>query len=185
MLIISSSLQSQAYIQNQLRFLLHAVDKEDIYYGSGTNCNRLDVYIPDTSKYPQIFDAAFHPVIVFVYGGSWGTGDKIWYSLLALRLRQMGYVVVVPNYTLYPKAKVDVMLSDIKRTLVWTKRFINKFGGDPNKIYIMGHSAGAHLASLITIRDSIIKSQTMEGRVSSNLSDIDPELELPKVNGLI
>ncbi|CAG8793177.1 27151_t:CDS:2, partial [Racocetra persica] len=125
----------------------------------------LDVYIPDTSKYPQIFDAAFHPVIVFVYGGSWGSGDKIWYSLLALRLRQMGYVVVVPNYTLYPKAKIDVMLSDIKRTL--------------------GHSAGAHLASLVTIRDSIIKSQTMEGRVSSNLSDIDPELELPKITGLI
>ncbi|CAG8657298.1 19609_t:CDS:2, partial [Racocetra fulgida] len=89
----------------------------DIYYGSNSNSNRLDVYIPDTSKYPQIFDAAFHPVIVFVYGGSWGSG--------------------------------------------------------------------AHLASLITIRDSIIKSQTMEGRVSSNLNDIDPELELPKITGLI
>ncbi|CAG8602163.1 18353_t:CDS:10, partial [Gigaspora rosea] len=158
---------------------------EDIYYGSNSNSNRLDVYIPDTSKYPQIFDAAFHPVIVFIHGGSWGSGDKIWYSLLALRLRQMGYVVVVPNVTLYPKAKVDVMLSDIKRTLVWTKRFISKFGGDPNKIYIMGHSSGAHLASLVTVRDSIIKSQTMEGRVSSNLSDIDPELELPKIAGLI
>ncbi|CAG8559407.1 2191_t:CDS:10 [Dentiscutata erythropus] len=110
---------------------------EDIYYGSSSNSNRLDVYIPDTSKYPQIFDAAFHPVIVFIQGGSWGSGDKIWYSLLALRLRQMGYVVVVPNFSLYPKAKIDVMLSDIKRSLVWTKRFISKFGGDPNKIYIM------------------------------------------------
>ncbi|CAG8818295.1 32146_t:CDS:10, partial [Gigaspora margarita] len=158
---------------------------EDIYYGSNSNSNRLDVYIPDTSKYPQMFDAAFHPVIVFIHGGSWGSGDKVWYSLLALRLRQMGYVVVVPNVTLYPKAKVDVMLSDIKRTLVWTKRFISKFGGDPNKIYIMGHSSGAHLASLVTVRDSIIKSQTMEGRVSSNLNDIDPELELPKIAGLI
>ncbi|RIB04795.1 Alpha/Beta hydrolase protein [Gigaspora rosea] len=164
---------------------IRRIIKEDIYYGSNSNSNRLDVYIPDTSKYPQIFDAAFHPVIVFIHGGSWGSGDKIWYSLLALRLRQMGYVVVVPNVTLYPKAKVDVMLSDIKRTLVWTKRFISKFGGDPNKIYIMGHSSGAHLASLVTVRDSIIKSQTMEGRVSSNLSDIDPELELPKIAGLI
>ncbi|CAG8654867.1 8198_t:CDS:2, partial [Scutellospora calospora] len=96
---------------------------------------------------------------------AWGSGDKAWYSLLALRLRQMGYVVVVPNFTLYPKAKVDVMLSDIKRSL--------------------GHSSGAHLGALVTIRDSIIKSQTIEGKVGSNLNDIDPELELPKIAGLI
>jgi hypothetical protein len=49
----------------------------------------------------------------------------------------------------------------------------------------MGHSAGAHLASLVTVRDAIIKSQTMEGRENLNLEDIDPELELPKIHGLI
>jgi hypothetical protein len=49
----------------------------------------------------------------------------------------------------------------------------------------MGHSAGAHLASLVTVRDAIIKFQTTEGQESLNLKDIDPELELPKIHGLI
>jgi hypothetical protein len=103
------------------------------------------------------------------------------------------------------------MISDIKRSLVWTKRYIkydyilgyliilfiitfflyiiySKFGGDPNKIHLMGHSAGAHLASLVTVRDAIIKSQTNSNhsvREFTNLEDIDPELELPKIHGLI
>ncbi|CAB4426831.1 unnamed protein product [Rhizophagus irregularis] len=172
-----------------LRKKLRRIIKEDIFYGSQTNTNRLDVYIPDTAKLQQqFFDKATHPVIVFIYGGAWGSGDKIMYSLLALRLRHLGYVVVVPNYTLYPNAKIDLIISDIKRSLVWTKRYINKFGGDPNKIHLMGHSAGAHLASLVTIRDAIIKSQTnsnLAAREFTNLEDIDPELELPKIHGLI
>ncbi|CAI2176099.1 1039_t:CDS:2 [Funneliformis geosporum] len=139
--------------------------KEDIYYGSHSKTNRLDLYIPDTANLQQQFDAlATHPVIVFLYGGAWSSGDKILYTLLALRLRSLGYVVVVPNYTLYPNGKIDMMISDI---------------------YIMGHSAGAHLAALVTIRDAIIKSETTEGRINSKLEDIDPELKLPKVIGLI
>jgi acetyl esterase/lipase len=133
----------------------------------------------------QFFDQATHPVIVFIYGGAWSSGDKMLYGLLALRLRHLGYVVVVPNYTLYPNGKIDLMISDIKRSLVWTKRYINKFGGDPNKIHLMGHSAGAHLASLVTVRDAIIKFQTTEGQECLKLEDIDPELELPKIHGLI
>jgi len=169
-----------------LRKKLRRIIKEDIFYGSQTNTNRLDVYIPDTAKLQQqFFDQATHPVIVFIYGGAWSSGDKMLYGLLALRLRHLGYVVVVPNYTLYPNGKIDLMISDIKRSLVWTKRYINKFGGDPNKIHLMGHSAGAHLASLVTVRDAIIKFQTTEGRESLNLEDIDPELELPKIHGLI
>jgi len=172
-----------------LRKKLRRIIKEDIFYGSQTNTNRLDVYIPDTAKLQQqFFDKATHPVIVFIYGGAWSTGDKIMYVLLALRLRHLGYVVVVPNYTLYPNGKIDLMISDIKRSLVWTKRYINKFGGDPNKIHLMGHSAGAHLASLVTVRDAIIKSQTNSNlavREITNLEDIDPELELPKLHGLI
>ncbi|CAG8659685.1 13236_t:CDS:2 [Rhizophagus irregularis] len=142
-----------------LRKKLRRIIKEDIFYGSQTNTNRLDVYIPDTAKLQQqFFDKATHPVIVFIYGGAWGSGDKIMYSLLALRLRHLGYVVVVPNYTLYPNfGRKDI-------------------------------STGAHLASLVTIRDAIIKSQTNSNLVArefTNLEDIDPELELPKIHGLI
>ncbi|CAG8464945.1 7811_t:CDS:2 [Funneliformis caledonium] len=139
--------------------------KENIYYGSHLNTNRLDLYIPDTAKLQQqLYVEATHPVIVFLYGGGWSSGDKLLYILLALRLRRLGYVVVVPNYTLYPNGKIDSMISDVKLSLIWTS---------------------AHLAALVTIRDAIIKSETIEGRVNSKLVDIDPELELPKINGLI
>ncbi|CAG8672405.1 4291_t:CDS:2, partial [Paraglomus occultum] len=74
--------------------------------------------------------------------------SKLLYSLLALRLRSMGYVVVVPNFTLYPQGKVEDMLSDLKRVLVWTKEYIQNYHGDPKNIYMMGHSSGAHLSAL-------------------------------------
>ncbi|CAG8670786.1 3764_t:CDS:2, partial [Paraglomus occultum] len=74
--------------------------------------------------------------------------SKSLYSLLALRLRSMGYVVVVPNFTLYPQGKVEDMLSDLKRVLVWTKEHIQNYHGDPKDIYMMGHSSGAHLSAL-------------------------------------
>ncbi|CAH1762560.1 19523_t:CDS:2 [Entrophospora sp. SA101] len=151
----------------------------DIFYGSRSNSNRLDVYIPDTAKFPHVIEAAYHPVIVFIHGSAWSSGSsKSLYILLALRLRQMGYIVVVPDYSAYPE--VELMISDIKRAMVWTKRYINKFGGDPSKIHIMGHSSGAHLGALVTVRDAIIKSRTS----STYFEDIDPELELPKIAGV-
>nr|CAG8620225.1 238_t:CDS:2 [Entrophospora candida] len=153
---------------------MQRIVKEDIFYGSRSNSNRLDVYIPDTAKFPHVIEAAYHPVIVFIHGRS----SKSLYILLALRLRQMGYIVVVPDYSAYPE--VELMISDIKRAIVWTKRYINKFGGDPSKIHIMGHSSGAHLGALVTVRDAIIKSRTS----STYFEDIDPELELPKIAGV-
>ncbi|CAJ0889077.1 5624_t:CDS:2 [Entrophospora sp. SA101] len=160
---------------------MRRIVKEDIFYGSRSNSNRLDVYIPDTAKFPHVIEAAYHPVIVFIHGSAWSSGSsKSLYILLALRLRQMGYIVVVPDYSAYPEVKVELMISDIKRAMVWTKRYINKFGGDPSKIHIMGHSSGAHLGALVTVRDAIIKSRTS----STYFEDIDPELELPKIAGV-
>ncbi|CAG8505144.1 3904_t:CDS:2 [Diversispora eburnea] len=58
---------------------------------------------------------------------AWSSGDKMLYNLLALRLRHMGYVVVVPNYSLYPKVKINGMLSDVKRALIWTEKYIKQY----------------------------------------------------------
>ncbi|CAJ0925712.1 2870_t:CDS:2 [Entrophospora sp. SA101] len=129
----------------------------DIFYGSRSNSNRLDVYIPDTAKFPHVIEAAYHPVIVFIHGSAWSSGSsKSLYILLALRLRQMGYIVVVPDYSAYPEGN-----------------------GVDKKIH-KGHSSGAHLGALVTVRDAIIKSRTS----STYFEDIDPELELPKIAGV-
>ncbi|CAG8547936.1 1848_t:CDS:10 [Acaulospora morrowiae] len=159
------------------------VAKKDIPYGSRVMTNKIDVYMPETST--KSVKAARHPVIVFIYGGAWSSGNKLTYTLLALRLTQLGYVVVVPNYTLYPKTKIEGMLSDIKRALCWTKQNISDFGGDPNNIYGMGHSAGAHMLALLTANDAIYKLRNNEEKADPTLQDIDPEWTLPKISGLI
>jgi alpha/beta hydrolase fold len=90
-------------------------------YGSSHSTTRLDVYPChySTSKRKNN-DTAHHPVIVFVYGGGWGSGDKKWYALLAQTLVRCGYVVVVPNYSLWPRGSVQNMTDDIQRALEWT-----------------------------------------------------------------
>ncbi|RHZ79402.1 hypothetical protein Glove_146g47 [Diversispora epigaea] len=157
--------------------------KKDIYYGSSFVENKLDIYMPDNTIGSTTTN--YHPVIIFFYGGGWTVGNKISQKYLGIRLSQMGYVVVIPNYTKYPKTKIDGVVSDFKRAVVWTKRSINDYGGDPNNIYLMGHSAGAHTSIFTIIRDVIYKSRNDEGKTNTELYDIDPEWDLPKISGLI
>jgi len=96
-------------------------------------------------------DGVDAPVVVFCHGGSWNSGSKIMYGTLASTLQKRGIVVVVINYTLHPHGLVEEMIQDIYLSLMWTKNNIEKYGGNPNKIYFMGHSAGAQLGALFIL----------------------------------
>jgi acetyl esterase/lipase len=74
---------------------------------------RLDVYPLDKGQ-------KLAPVIVFIYGGGWRSGDKKMYAPLAETFQKKGHVVVIPNYTLYPKGKIPDMMLDIQNVLLWT-----------------------------------------------------------------
>ncbi|KAJ1529087.1 hypothetical protein HK096_009311 [Nowakowskiella sp. JEL0078] len=130
----------------------------DINYGVQKN-NVLDVYFAGRQihQQQQQIDASVSdkPVIIFVFGGSWNSGDKQIYSLLGSRLRSCGYVVVIPNYTLYPDGKITEMTNDIRQVVLWTYTNIKDYGGDPSKIFLMGHSAGAHLCSLTVVQSTL------------------------------
>lgn len=128
--------------------------RENISYGRGKS-QFLDVYLPAVRRGQHV---ASHPVIVFIHGGTWYSGSKRMYLQAGLRLRRMGYVVVIPSYTLWPQGVVEDMVTDIKRVLVWTRDNIHTFKGDPEQIYLMGHSAGAHLAALTVVQDAVLKS---------------------------
>ncbi|CAG8432739.1 7066_t:CDS:10 [Diversispora eburnea] len=160
---------------------------KDIYYGSSFVENKLDIYMPDNTVGSTFYGSTttFYPVIIFFYGGGWAVGSKNIHQFLGMRLSQMGYVVVIPDYTKYPKTNIDGIISDFKRAVVWTKKSINEYGGDPNNIYLMGHSAGAHTSIFTIIRDVIYKSRNDEGKTNTELYDIDPEWNLPKISGLI
>ena len=95
------------------------------------------------------------PVIVFVYGGAWSSGDKKLYFLLAKRLMELGFVVVIPNYPLYPYGKIDQQVDTIRHCLVWTLDNICKYGGNGRNVYVMAHSAGAHIVSTLLVYNAL------------------------------
>lgn len=114
---------------------------ENIAYGESP-WQILDVYRPQTSATPA-------PVIIFFYGGGWSAGSKSMYPFIAEILTRAGYVVVIPDYVKYPQARFPEFMHDAAETVAWVQQHINQYGGDPNRIGLFGHSAGAHIATLL------------------------------------
>ena len=101
---------------------------------------RLDVYRPETGT--------GHPVVIYVYGGSWRTGNKELYAPAAQRLLPSGFVLVIPDYTLFPKAGYPRQTEEIAAAIVWTLDHIADFGGDPRRVVLVAQSAGGQVAGL-------------------------------------
>ncbi|KAF7727000.1 hypothetical protein EC973_008113 [Apophysomyces ossiformis] len=101
----------------------------DISY-SPVSPSKLDVYHPEDLDQPA-------PMIVFIHGGSWSSGSKYLYSSFANTLREMGYVVIVPDYQKYPLVKADGMYDDIRQAIRWTHKHARKINGDVEMIYVM------------------------------------------------
>ena len=116
----------------------------DIAFGANAR-NKLDVYRPINS----VANNAPRPVVVFFYGGAWDSGNKGSYLFLAEALTSRGYVVVIPDYRLYPEVIFPAYMDDAALAVKWTFDNISKYGGDPAKVFVMGHSAGAQLAALV------------------------------------
>ena len=130
----------------------------DIAYGT-LHRNKLDVYKPkDTSA------NAPKPVVVFFYGGAWDSGEKAGYLFAAEALTSRGYVVVVPDYRLYPEVTFPTYMSDAALAVKWTFDNIGKYGGDTNNVFVMGHSAGSQLAALVAYDKSYLDRVGVDGR---------------------
>lgn len=114
---------------------------EGLAYGAGPR-QRLDVYVPSEA-------AGSAPVLVFFYGGSWKSGNRNYYRFVGEAFAARGYVVVVPDYRLYPAVRFPAFVEDGAQVLKWVERNISRFGGNPSQIILAGHSAGAHLAALL------------------------------------
>ncbi|NNG22214.1 alpha/beta hydrolase [Telluria aromaticivorans] len=91
------------------------------------------------------------PVIVFFYGGNWVSGDRKDYAFVGRALAARGFVVVIPDYRLYPEVRYPDFLDDSAQAVAWTRREIAARGGDPAKIFLMGHSAGAYNAAMLAL----------------------------------
>jgi acetyl esterase/lipase len=118
--------------------------RANILYGSDAQ-HRLDVYIPDKTG------AAPRPLIVFWHGGRWSFGDKAEYRFVGAALAELGYVTVVPNYRHFPQVLMPGFMDDAAQAAAWAAAHAGDFGADPDRLYLMGHSAGAHMAALLTL----------------------------------
>jgi acetyl esterase/lipase len=107
----------------------------------GKNRLDLDVYAPA--------NAAGAPVVVFFYGGSWESGKRRWYGYVGKTLADNGIVAVIPDYRKYPDVQFPDFVDDAANAVRWTRDHAPQFGGDPQRLYVMGHSAGGQIAALV------------------------------------
>ena len=117
---------------------------QDIAFGASAR-DKLDVYRPADAT----STTALKPVVVFFYGGAWDSGDKGGYLFVAEALTSRGFVVVIPDYRLYPEITFPAYMDDAALAVKWAFDNIAQHGGNPDKLFVMGHSAGAQLAALV------------------------------------
>lgn len=113
----------------------------------GRRGNQLDLYPP-----PPSCRKAPPPLVVFVYGGGWGSGDRSIYCLLAREMAaQLDAAVLCPDYCTYPKSNVLAMVQDVADCLVWAQENAADYSFDQKNVVLVGHSAGAHLSALTAL----------------------------------
>lgn len=129
-----------------------------IAYGDDPR-QKLDVYVPHHA--PK--DA---PVVVFFYGGSWNSGDREDYSFVGEALASRGIVAVIADYRLYPQVRYPLFLEDGAKAVAWTHAHIQNFSGDPQRVYLMGHSSGAYIAAMLALDPHLL------GKVGMSPKDV-------------
>ena len=119
------------------------------YMETGHKRQVLDIYTPEDAEGKSL------PVMFWIHGGGWQVGDKSDVGLKPKVLTQRGFVFVSTNYRLLPEVTMADLIRDVAKSLGWVHRNIAKHGGDPKRIFVGGHSAGAQLAALICTSSSI------------------------------
>jgi acetyl esterase/lipase len=124
--------------------------KRDIRYGDQER-QVLDVYSP--------LGAKDRPVVFWIHGGGWQTGDKNEVQRKPQAFVEKGYVFVSTNYRLLPGVDMETIVRDIAKSIHWVHDHIAEYGGDPDRLRVMGHSAGAQLAALICTDDRYLRAE--------------------------
>ena len=122
----------------------------DIAYEPGPR-HALDIYVPARP-------VAATPVVVFFYGGGWDSGDRGMYRFVGAALAAHGVLTVVPDYRLYPEVRFPSFMRDAAAAVAWTRDHATSYGGDAQRLFLMGHSAGAQIATLLALDGRYLRS---------------------------
>jgi arylformamidase len=126
--------------------------KRDIPYANPAHKRQvLDVYSPAGAK-----DL---PVVFWIHGGGWQTGDKTDVQIKPKWFTEKGFVFVSTNYRLLPAVDMGTLVRDVAKAAGWVHKHIAEYGGDPKRMLVMGHSAGAQLAALLCTDERYLKAE--------------------------
>lgn len=140
--------------------------KRDIPYADPAHERQvLDVYTPP--------GATNLPVVVWIHGGGWQTGDKKEVQLKPQAFNDKGFVFVAMNYRLLPAVDMGTIIRDVAKAVRWVHEHAAGHGGDPKRLVIMGHSAGAQLAALVSTDDRYLKAEGVPPDVIKGCVPVD------------
>ncbi|KAK2635906.1 hypothetical protein Ddye_030698 [Dipteronia dyeriana] len=140
------------FIQVGYNYFFSSQIRRGIVYGDQPR-NRLDLYLPKTTD-----GDGPKPVIAFITGGAWIIGYKAWGSLLGQQLSERDIIVACIDYRNFPQGTIGDMVQDASQGISFVCNNISEYGGDPNRIYLMGQSAGAHIAACALLEQAIKES---------------------------
>lgn len=110
----------------------------------------LDIYTP--------LNPQNAPVVIFFYGGRWTGGIRNDYKFVGQALTQQGFIVVVPDVRPYPKVRFPTFVEDAAKAVKWTRDHIGQYGGSADKLFVMGHQSGAHIAAMLALNPEYLKT---------------------------
>jgi arylformamidase len=140
--------------------------KRDIPYADPAQERQvLDVYSPRLANHM--------PVVFWIHGGGWETGDKTSVQIKPQAFVEKGFVFVSTNYRLLPKVDMATIVRDIAKSIRWVHENIAEYGGDPACLFIMGHSAGAQLAALVSTDDRYLKAEGLSLSIIKGCVPVD------------
>jgi acetyl esterase/lipase len=146
------------------------------YVENGHKRHVLDIYTPEKPAGTSL------PVMFWIHGGGWQTGDKSDVALKPKVLAERGFLFVSTNYRLLPEVGMAELMGDVARSLGWVYRNIAGHGGDPRRIFVGGHSAGAQVAALISTDERYLKKEGVPFDVLKGCVPVDGDTyDIPKI----
>ncbi|XP_023924430.2 probable isoprenylcysteine alpha-carbonyl methylesterase ICMEL2 isoform X2 [Quercus suber] len=143
------------FLQVAYYYFFSSQVRRSVVYGDQPR-NRLDLYLPANSGEPK-------PVVIFVTGGAWIIGYKAWGSLLGQQLAERDIIVACIDYRNFPQGTIGDMVEDASQGISFVCNHLAEYGGDPNRIYLMGQSAGAHISACALLEQAIKESEPEKG----------------------
>lgn len=146
------------------------------YVDRGDERQVLDLYLPDDQRDAKL------PVMFWIHGGGWQVGDKGDVGLKPKTFTERGFLFVSTNYRLLPDVEMGTLIRDVAKSLAWVHKHIDDYGGDPNRIFVGGHSAGAQLAALLCVDDRYLEEEGVSSGVLKGCIPVDGDtFDIPKI----